>query len=167
MTAARFYVGGLVGILLFGLSASALPSAKEPSRRSLSAFVNSGALVGVGRKVASSLLNSRFTRPFKHAQIKLSSEDAESQTLADSKEKALQRLASVDKAKAPAASEASKKSDPSIVDQLLNWINSDEVGSSLSVISPPSDLCLAQYRGVRRPCNGPSRFWSQSPSELL
>ncbi len=132
MKAARFFVDGcLVGILLFGMPTSAMPTSGEPSRRSLYAFMNSGTLSGVRRKVASSFMNSRFTRPFKHAQITLSSEDAESQTLADSKEKALQRLAGVDKAKAP-ASEAQSKGDPSIVDQLLNWINSDEVVNCIS-----------------------------------
>jgi hypothetical protein len=121
-----------LGLLtLFGLSVSALPAARQSDasyRSALQAFVNPQNLAGFGGKIACRTQSSTslvIRRQPHFAQVKLS-EGPNADSESDSKEQALRNLAAAGKPPKPADPPKSKE-DPSIVDQLLGWINSDEV----------------------------------------
>lgn len=82
-------------------------------------------LVSFEGKIGCRVLSSQVTRKQPRcARIKLTEGNPEN--AADSKEQALRNLAAADKPPKPADPPKTKE-DASIVDQLLSWINSDEV----------------------------------------
>ncbi len=119
-------MNALVLLALFGLSVSALPAPRQSDqshRGALQAFVNpqNPATAGFGGKMKPQSLVIRRQPHF--AQVKLSEGPNAG---SDSKEQALRNLAAADKPPKPADPPKSKE-DPSMLDQLVGWINSDEV----------------------------------------
>ena len=127
-----FAVAAAIAVL--GWPTSALPSRTtspcDSSWRSLHAFVNPQSLVStIGGRLANKLRICPMLRSKAgFAQIKLSKGEAEADEV-DAKEKALRALAAADKPPSP-PNQPQSKEEPSIVDQLMGWINSDEVGAA-------------------------------------